>query len=106
MLAGDELSLVEACRCISAKVFQPLFSILERLRAVEVDIDVAIDVANQNWSPIRELSAVCGHLTWWMLRSPWLRKLSSGISAGSAVVPDLWLVALLAQLCHRFCLVS
>lgn len=52
MLASDELSLIEACRCILAKVLQPLFSILERLSTVEVDVDVAIDVANQNWSPI------------------------------------------------------
>ena len=52
VLAGDELPLVEACRCILAKVLQPLFSVPKRLRTVEVDVDVAIDVANQNWSSI------------------------------------------------------
>ena len=52
MPAGDELRLVEACTRILAKVLQPLFSILQRLRAVEADVDVAIDVANQNWSSI------------------------------------------------------
>ena len=56
MLAGDELLAVnelrwvEACARVLAKVLQPLFSILQRLRAGEVDVDVAIDVANQNWS--------------------------------------------------------